>query len=287
MGEDTLLSCEQLRQSVYFVTSATFFELLRTVLPIDAIASSVFLACASVFREVVSQVPVCLQKLSRRRVETRACASTLFVARSRLQKMRTCSRVQSTQSAMCASSDGSSRNACETVRVYRQKPNVVIPLLQRTYKTNQERGNRGDAERSVVSASVLSISAKWTKELNKRDETVMRSSAHQKRGPATTQILNYLTTTKQRNVIEQKNLKATLMRRAPDNMRRTQESVCCSKNLRSDRKVIEIVPERKLSWSEFLRKATSCLASGRQFGRGELDQGHRVDELVSCWILQL
>ena len=79
-----------------------------------------------------------------------------------------------------------------------------------------------------MSASVLSISAKWTKELNKRDETVMRSSAHQKKRPSTTQSLNYLTTTKQRNVIEQKNLKATLMRRAPDNMRRTQESLCYS-----------------------------------------------------------
>ena len=168
-----------------------------------------------------------------------------------------------------------------------KKPNVVIPLLQRTYKTNQERGNRGDAERSVVSASVLSISAKWTKELNKRDETVMRSSAHQKRGPATTQILNYLTTTKQRIVIEQKNLKATLMRRAPDNMRRAQESVCCSTTFVQIAKLLRSLRRENVLGRSSCAKQLPAWQAARQFGRGELDQSHRVDALVSCWILQL
>ena len=55
-------------------------------------------------------------------------------------------------------------------------------------------------------------------------------------------------------------------------------------NLRSDRKVIEIVPERKLSWSEFLRKATSAANSGAvsQTKVTELMRWYRVGSSNCC-----
>ena len=80
---------------------ATFFALLRTVLPIDAIANSVLRACAVRADVVPSSLPsACMTPKTfppvlslRRKAESRACASSFSVVRCKLKKIRAGSRM--------------------------------------------------------------------------------------------------------------------------------------------------------------------------------------------------
>ena len=59
---------------------------------------------------------------------------------------------------------------CKSVRIGKG-PDVVISLLQGIDTISQERGSHGDAQGSVVSAPVPSVSVKWMKNQNKSDTT--------------------------------------------------------------------------------------------------------------------
>ena len=103
-----------------------------------------------------------------------------------------------------------------------KRPDVVIPLLQRVWKINQERGNNGDVEESVVNTTEPSVSVKWMTNTNQCHTKEICISAHQGYAwfhPGSTLLLNNTT---ENLAALQKILKAPLMRRAPVNM-------CCAK----------------------------------------------------------